>query len=124
MSNAQSGIYTSVGIMDAYINSWVCRYFRCVPESARSQFRYRFRHLQGNGKQTLGLHQGRCVASIGIVSPKVFKCAISKLHTLPKIGEKSKMNSTDIKVENILHLWYAYLKFYPKAYVFSVKNKS
>ncbi len=34
------------------------------------------------------------------------------------------MNSTDIKIENILHLWYAYLEFHPNACVFSVKNKS
>ncbi len=32
------------------------------------------------------------------------------------------MNSTDIKLENILRLWYVYLKFRSNASVFSVKN--
>ena len=51
-------------------------------------------------------------------------CAISQLQPIPKTVETSKMDSTDIKVENILDLWYAYRKFYPNAHVFSVKNKS
>ena len=128
MSNAQSGIYTSIGIVKTHINFWACRYFRRVPKSARFRLSYRFCCLQGGGKQAgispiLGIH-ARCGAFIGVISLKMFKCAISKLQPIPKTGEKSKMNSTDIKVENILHLWYAYREFCPNAYAFSVKNKS
>ena len=32
------------------------------------------------------------------------------------------MNSTDIKLENISHLWYVYLKFHSNACIFSVKD--
>ena len=37
------------------------------------------------------------------------------------LGIATKMKSSNIKVENIFHLWYAYGKFHPDAYVFLLK---
>ncbi|MCY3744229.1 MAG: hypothetical protein OXH00_24720 [Candidatus Poribacteria bacterium] len=44
-------------------------------------------------KRVLSLHQWRYVASIGVISPKVSKCAIPKLQPLSKTGEIMKMNN-------------------------------
>lgn len=93
MSNAQPGIYTSVGIVKTYIIFGACRYFRRVPKSARLRLSYRFCCLQGDGKPAgispIFRDNLRCVAFIGVISLKTFKWTIFKFPPIPKTDEKS-----------------------------------
>lgn len=57
MFNAQSGIYTPVGIVDTYINFWVRRYFDAYPRVSGSDFVIGFAAFrEAVSKQALNLH--------------------------------------------------------------------